>query len=93
MAAEVLRVVQGRGIDPARQEVEILGVIHRMEPHRVLVPQMLHIAAGKEAAGEIPIVNLAIRHDLAGCREYPQPPVLGFSGANWREVTDPGEYD
>ena len=51
-----------------------------MEPHAVLLAQAFDVAAGKDAAGKVPVVDLPIHDDPAGSRQDAEHLVLGLRG-------------
>ena len=57
-------IVERRGVFPPCQHVEVFGVVHRMKPLAVLVAQVFRVAAGENAAGQIPVVELAVDDHL-----------------------------
>ena len=73
-------VVQRGRILPTRQYVQVLGVVHDMEPLAELVAQTLDVAAGENPSSQIPVIELAVDDDLPWRRQYLHVQVLGFGG-------------
>ena len=69
-----------RLVDPARQDVEVVRVIHGVNPDRHLVAQVFRVTADEDPAGEIPVFGLAVDGDLARDGQDADPEVFGFGG-------------
>ena len=77
-SAHLPGVVQRRLVDPAGQHVKVLRVVHRVDPHGELLALVLHVAAGEDAAGKIPVVDLAVDRHLSRRGQHGNAQVLGF---------------
>ena len=84
------RVVHGRFVAPAGQDVQVLPVIHGVNPDGHPLALILHVAAGEDAAGEVPVAGLAVDCHLAGGRQDGNAVVLGLRG---RGRTGPEDRD
>ncbi|MEX0669587.1 MAG: hypothetical protein WD060_03915 [Pirellulales bacterium] len=58
-------IIERRGVFPPRQHVEVFGVVHRVKPLAVLVAEVFRVAAGENAAGQVPVVELPVDRNLA----------------------------
>ncbi len=73
-------VVERRGVDPARQRVQVVAVVHDVEPHAVLVAQVFGVAAGENPTGQVPVIELAVNDHLPRRGQHLHAQVLGFGG-------------
>ena len=80
-AATGLWIVEGGGVSPTGEHIEVLRVVHEVKPDGVVVAVSLHVHAGEGAAGEVPVADLAIDHHLLGGEENAGGVVLGFGRA------------
>ena len=71
-------VVERSRIAEASQDIEILGIVHGMDPDAVLVALVLDVATGKEAAREVPVADLAVHRHGTRRRQDLDAQVLGF---------------
>jgi hypothetical protein len=77
-AAGGASVVMTEAACDARKHVEIILVVHRMKPRAVAVTLLLHVLAGEDATGEVPVVESAVDDDLARRRQHGNAVVLGL---------------
>ena len=73
-------VVERGRILPARQHVQVLAVVHRVEPLTVLVAQVLGVAAGENPSGQVPVIELAVDDHLPRRGQDADADVFGFRG-------------
>ena len=87
-------MAQGRFVEPSCEHVEVLGVVHRVDPHPHLIAEVFDVAADEDAAGEIPVVYLTVdRHARRGGQDA-DIEVFGLSGSrDGRRRSDGGSPD
>lgn len=67
-----------QGVLEVEGHVEEVAVVHRRSAHRVLIHQRSQVVADEDPAGEVPVVQLSINHDLAWRRHRPEFVVVGL---------------
>ena len=70
------RIVERRFVVPAGQEVQPVGVVHRVKPDAHGVAQILDVAAGENASRQIPVVGLAVDRHFGGRRQNGDAQIL-----------------
>ena len=80
VAGRDARVVERGRIVPAGEQVQVLGVVHGVEPDAHFVACRLDVAANQDAARQIPIVRAAVDRDLSRRRQDLHAQVFGFGG-------------
>ena len=84
-------VIQGRFVVPSRQDVEIVRVVHGVDPRCHRVPPVLHVATGEHARREVPVVRFAIDDDFSRRRQDSNAEILGFGGGQGRDPQENGD--
>ena len=63
-------------ISDPEEEIEVVLVVHRGNPHGVARAELLDVGAAEYRAGEIPVRGIGVDSDSARCLDDPEPNIF-----------------